>query len=107
MPKSKSQDSNDQVKNLKSFKAKSEPDKLQKEANSLEEFKSKLSTLSYEESLNSFDDVLKNLQSDHVAVEDLQAYYLRGNLYLEHCESLLKQVEQEVVELDIDDLVES
>jgi len=62
--------------------------------------------LSYEESLSSLDKLLENLQNDNVPVEDMQRYYLKGKLYLDHCESLLNNVEQEVIELNPDNLKE-
>ncbi len=64
----------------------------------------KIMLLSYEESLSSLDKLLESLQSDNVPVEDMQRYYLQGKLYLDHCENLLRTIEQEVVELNLDDL---
>jgi len=66
----------------------------------------KIMLLSYEESLRSLDQLLENLQSDNLPVEDMQKYYLQGKLYLDHCESLLNNVEQEVIELNPDNLKE-
>ena len=66
----------------------------------------KIMLLSYEESLSSLDKLLENLQSDNVPVEEMQRYYLQGKLYLDHCESLLDNVEQKVIELNPDNLKE-
>ena len=66
----------------------------------------KIMLLSYEESLRSLDQLLENLHSDNLPVEDMQKYYLQGKLYLDHCESLLNNVEQEVIELNPDNLKE-
>ncbi len=63
-------------------------------------WKAEIALLNYEDSLNALDNLLEHLQNDSVPVEDLQSSYLRGNLYLDHCESLLSQVEQEVIELN-------
>ena len=66
----------------------------------------KIMLLSYEESLRSLDQLLENLQSDNLPVEEMQRYYLQGKLYLDHCESLLDNVEQKVIELNPDNLKE-
>ena len=46
----------------------------------------------------------EHLQNDSIPVEDLQRSYLRGNLYLDHCENLLKTIEQDVIQLNSADL---
>ena len=61
-------------------------------------------TLSYEESLTALDLLLEDLQNDSVAMADLQRHYLRGQIYLNRCESLLHKAEQNVVQLDPDTL---
>ena len=63
------------------------------------------SSLSYEESLKALDLILEDLQNDNVPVEDLQRHYIRGNIYLNHCEKLLNNIEQEIIELKPEDLV--
>ena len=81
--------------------------KLQESSSSqeiIERWHKEITALSYEESLAGLDLLLENLQNDNVPVEDLQENYLRGKLYLEHCESLLRVVEQEVIELNPEDL---
>ena len=90
--------SSDYEHNLKQFTSNNE--KHETNLNSLEEIKKEVQTLSYEETIKAFDEILQNLQNDDVAVHDLQRYYLKGNIYLEHCEQLLSQVEQEVFEMD-------
>ena len=60
--------------------------------------------LSYEESLQALDLLLTELQSDAVPMRDLQRHYLRGQIYLEHCQSLLDEAEQTVIQLDPDSL---
>ena len=57
-----------------------------------------------EETLKALDDLLQALQSESVLLEDLQVQYLKANIYLEHCEELLKNVGQEVLELNPKDL---
>ena len=37
-------------------------------------------------------------------MRDLQRHYLRGQIYLEHCQSLLDAAEQTVIQLDPDSL---
>ena len=55
--------------------------------------------LSYEESLTALDLLLAELQNDAVPMAELQRHYQRGQVYLEHCESLLRSTEQAVIEL--------
>ncbi len=69
-----------------------------------DELNNQISLLSYEESLKALDDLLDLLQNDTVPVEDLQRSYLLGNLYLDHCEEILNNTEQEIVELNQDQL---
>ena len=67
----------------------------------LEKLRYEISGLSYQESLDKLDFILQKLQHDEVLVEDLQRQYLEGKLYLEHCESLLNKVQQEVIEMNL------
>ena len=62
-------------------------------------------SLNYEESLQALDLLLAELQGDNIQVSDLQHHYLHGGIYLQHCESLLNTVEQNVLELDPDTLL--
>ena len=60
--------------------------------------------LSYEEALQALDLLLAELQNDAVPLAELQQRVLHGEVYLDHCESLLKTVENTVVTLDPDSL---
>lgn len=60
--------------------------------------------LSYEEALQALDLLLADLQNDAVPLAELQQRVLHGEVYLDHCESLLKTVENTVVTLDPDSL---
>ena len=62
------------------------------------------SDLSYEEALQALDLILAELQDDAVPMADLQRQVLHGQVYLDHCESLLKTMEEAVVQLDPDTL---
>ena len=62
------------------------------------------SGLSYEEALQALDLILTELQDDAVPMADLQRQVLHGQVYLDHCESLLKTMEEAVVQLDPDTL---
>jgi|TARA_B100002052_G_scaffold216895_1_gene198891 exodeoxyribonuclease VII small subunit len=62
------------------------------------------SNLSYEEALQALDLILAELQDDAVPMADLQRQVLHGQVYLDHCESLLKTMEEAVVQLDPDTL---
>ncbi len=56
-------------------------------------------TLSYEESYKALDLILVELQNDNIPIEELQRSYLQGKIYLEHCENILKETEEEVLSL--------
>ena len=60
--------------------------------------------LSYEEALQAVDLLLAELQSDTVPLADLQKHVLHGEVYLNHCDTLLKAVESNVINLDPDTL---
>ena len=60
--------------------------------------------LSYEEALQALDLLLAELQNNTVLLAQLQQRVLHGEVYLDHCESLLKSVEQAVETLDPDSL---
>ena len=66
----------------------------------LEKFRKEIQSLSYKEALNRLDALLKELQDDSVAVEDLKVYYMKSTIYLDHCENLLSNLEQEVIQID-------
>ncbi|KZR68238.1 MULTISPECIES: exodeoxyribonuclease VII small subunit [unclassified Prochlorococcus] len=70
----------------------------------LKEWRQDAKSLSYEESLQALDLLLTQLQNDSVPVEELQRHYLKGKVYLEHCEALLNTVEQSVLQLDASNL---
>ena len=53
--------------------------------------------LTYEESLRILNLILSELQNDSIPVSELQSSYLRGKIYLEHCQHLLNQIEAEVL----------
>ena len=61
--------------------------------------------LSYEEALQALDLLLAELQNNTVPLAQLQQRVLHGEVYLDHCESLLKSVEQAVETLDPDSLL--
>ena len=71
---------------------------------SLDSIKNEISNLTYKESLDCLDEILDLLQKDDVPVESIQTYYQKGNLYLEHCEMLLKKIEQEVITIESESL---
>lgn len=56
--------------------------------------------LSYEEALQAADLLLSHLQNDTLPLSELERAHRRGKIYLEHCQTLLAQVEQSVQELD-------
>ena len=72
--------------------------------NILKEISLQISDLSYEESLEELDLLLKRLQEETILLEELQQSYLKANLYLKHCQQLLSKIEQEVIQISADEL---
>ena len=70
----------------------------------IKDWRKDASGLSYEEALQSLDLILAELQDDAVPMAELQRHVLHGQVYLDHCESLLKTMEEAVVQLDPDTL---
>jgi len=70
----------------------------------IKDWRKDASDLSYEEALQALDLILAELQDDAVPMADLQSQVLHGQVYLDHCESLLKTMEEAVVQLDPDTL---
>ena len=77
----------------------SQPQSLQAQ---IETWRQDAAELSYEEALQALDLLLAALQSEEVPLAQLQQRVLHGEVYLDHCESLLKSVEQSVDTLDPD-----
>ena len=76
-------------------------------ASQIKAWKKDISGLSYEEATQALDLILAELQSDSVPIADLQNRVLHGEVVLDHCEALLKSVEQSVLQLDPDSLIET
>ncbi len=72
------------------------PNKKKKE----DKLASEISKLSYEESLEQLDKLIRELQNEEIPVEKLCDNYLKGKLYLQHCEVLLSKIEQNIIQLD-------
>ena len=68
----------------------------------IENWRQDAAELSYEEALQALDLLLAELQSETVPLAQLQQRVLHGEVYLDHCESLLKSVERSVDTLDPD-----
>ena len=75
-------------------------------ASQIKAWKKDISGLSYEEATQALDLILAELQSDSVPIADLQDRVLHGEVVLDHCEALLRSVEQSVLQLDPDSLIE-
>ena len=69
--------------------------------NIIKNHSSKISKLSYEQSLEELDLIIKDLQDESILVEELNEKYIKANLYIKHCEQLLNRIEQEVIEMKI------
>ena len=65
-----------------------------------EELRSEVLKMTYEESLNALDKIINDFQTDSILLDDLQKFYIKANLYLEHCESLLENLEQEIIHIE-------
>ena len=76
-------------------------------ASQIKAWKKDISGLSYEEATQALDLILAELQSDSVPIADLQDRVLHGEVVLDHCEALLRSVEQSVLQLDPDSLIET
>ena len=76
-------------------------------ASKIKAWKKDISGLSYEEATQALDLILAELQSDSVPIADLQNRVLHGEVLLDHCEALLRSVEQSVLQLDPDSLIET
>ncbi|EAU72603.1 exodeoxyribonuclease VII small subunit [Synechococcus sp. BL107] len=76
-------------------------------ASKIKAWKKDISGLSYEEATQALDLILEELQSDSVPIADLQNRVLHGEVVLEHCEALLKTVEQAVLQLDPESMIET
>ena len=76
-------------------------------ASQIKAWKKDISGLSYEEASQALDLILAELQNDSVPIADLQNRVLHGEVVLEHCEALLKSVEQVVLQLDPESMIET
>ena len=76
-------------------------------ASQIKAWKKHISELSYEEASQALDLILAELQNDSVPIADLQNRVLHGEVVLDHCEALLKTVEQAVLQLDPDSMIET
>ncbi len=66
-------------------------------------FRKEVQKLSYEESLEKLEFLLNQLQDDSLPVNELKSEYVKGKIYLEHCEKLLQDIEQTIINLDSKD----
>ena len=72
--------------------------------NNLNQIRKDIKRLRYDESMAELDILLSKLQHDAVPVEELKDCYLQAKIHIEHCDDLLKNIEQEVIELNTDEL---
>ena len=56
--------------------------------------------LNYEEALQALDLLLTRLQDESLPLSELQSSYQRAEIYLNRCEQLLSETEQNVLQLD-------
>ena len=68
------------------------------------QFREKILKNNYEESITQLDNILNQLQNESVPIDELKTFYIKGNILVEHCQNLLNNLEQEVLEIDSQDL---
>ncbi len=68
----------------------------------LEATKKEAHSLTYQESLNELELLLVTLQDESIPVEEIHINYLKGKIYLERCEDLLKNAEDTVLEVNLE-----
>ena len=56
--------------------------------------------LNYEEALQALDLLLASLQDEALPLSELQSSYQRAEIYLNQCEQLLSQTEQNILQLN-------
>ena len=56
--------------------------------------------LNYEEALQALDLLLAKLQDEALPLSELQSSYQRAEIYLNQCEQLLSQTEQNILQLN-------
>ena len=66
----------------------------------IEILKKDIKNLSYEESISELENILNNVQDENISLDKIQNNYIKGHILLEHCEELLKIVEQEINEIN-------
>ena len=70
----------------------------------IEILKQEIKNLSYEESINALESILKNIQDENISLDNIKNNYIKGHMLLKHCEELLEFVEQEIVEINPESL---
>ena len=89
---------------VKDESMKNRPKSPRKKTNmkNIEIFKNEIKKLSYEESIDALESILANVQDENISLDKIQTNYIKGHLLLKHCEELLRFVEQEISEIDLD-----
>ena len=90
------------MSNSNSFSKKKNSSK--KSEDLLDQFANQISNLSYEESIKQLDVILNHMQEESLPVEQLKISYYKANKLIEHCETLLENVEQEIIEINESDI---
>ncbi len=70
-------------------------------------WKQDASKMTYQESITELEKLISDLQNDQISIEEIQSSYLRAKIYFDRCESLLNNIEQEVVDLDLEKLFDN
>lgn len=59
----------------------------------------KVAKMSYEDSIKRLEEVVENLSSKQVNLDDMVVLYEEGNILYEHCNNLLNQAKMKVEEV--------
>ncbi len=73
-------------------------------AKTIQSWKKEIEALSYEESIETLESILLKMQDDNISLDNIQDNYIKGNILLEHCNTLLETVEQEIYEISPENL---
>ena len=91
-------------KSEKTTKSNKKPLLSKSKTDNLDLIRSEVSGMSYEDSFEALDSILRALQNNDAALDQLKKHYIKGSIYLEHCEQLLDNFEQEIKELNLESL---
>ncbi len=72
--------------------------------NTYQILKQEIDLLTYEDSIERLDALIVELKKENISIDKLEDYYMKGKIYLQHCESILNDVEQSLIQIDPESL---